>query len=356
MNRSIWIALGIFVVLSLYMLTGLIGCGRGPETTEEAVAEKRLMAVEVREMNSQVIPREVVLTGKTLPSRKVLLKSETAGRVVEVAEMRGRPVREGDLLARIELNDRQEQLEQVRASLEQARLEHESVLRLRDQGLGSASEVAAALSRLRGAEQLLRAIELDIRNTEIRVPFDGVLQDRMVEVGDYIAIGDPVGEVLDLEPLIIEGEATEFQIDLLEIGEVGHARLSDGTEVDGLIRYVAGQSDASTRTFSVELEIANEGGHIPAGMTARLAVETERVPAYRISPGLISISDEGSFGIKVVDEEDIVRFYEADIVKTEPDAIWLTGMPETIRLITVGQGFTQAGDRVEVSEESGQWQ
>lgn len=356
MNRSIWIALGIFVALSLYMLTGLIGCGRGPESTEEPAPGKRLMTVEVREMEAQVIPREVVLTGKTLPSRRVVLKSETAGRVVEVTESRGRPVREGDLLARIELNDRQEQLEQARASLEQARLEHESVLRLRDQGLGSASQVAAALSRLRGAEQRLRAIELDIRNTEIRVPFDGVLQDRMVEIGDYIAIGDPVGEVLDLEPLIIEGEATEFQIDLLEIGELGHARLSDGTEVDGLIRYVAGQSDASTRTFLVELEIANEGGHIPAGMTARLAVETERVPAYRISPGLISISDEGSFGVKVVDESDTVRFYEADIVKTEPDAIWLTGMPETIRLITVGQGFTQAGDRVEVSEESGQWQ
>ena len=356
MNRSIWIALGIFVALSLYMLTGLIGCSRGAEKGEEAVPEKRLMAVEVREMESQVIPREVVLTGKTLPSRKVLLKSETAGRVVEVAEMRGRPVREGELLARIELNDRQERLEQARAGLEQARLEHEAVLRLREKGLRSASQVAEALSRFRGAEQRLRAIELDIRNTEIRVPFDGVLQERMVEVGDYIALNDSVAEVIDLEPLIIEGEATEFQIDLLEIGEVGHARLSDGSEVKGHIRYVAGQSDASTRTFSVELEIPNEGGHIPAGMTARLAVETERVPAYRISPGLISISDEGSFGVKVVDEENIVRFYAADIVKTEPDALWLSGMPEMIRLITVGQGFTQAGDRVEVSEESGEWQ
>ncbi|MFO7725826.1 MAG: efflux RND transporter periplasmic adaptor subunit [Oceanipulchritudo sp.] len=356
MNRSVWIALGIFVALSLYMLSGLIGCSREPEAEKTPAPEKNLMTVEIREMEAQVIPREVVLTGKTLPSRSVLLKSETSGRVVEVTQTRGRPVREGDLLARIELNDREEQLEQARAGAEQARLEHESVLRLRDQGLRSASQVARALSRLRGAEQLLRAIELDIRNTEIRVPFDGILQDRMVEVGDYIAIGDPVAEVLDLEPLVIEGEATEFQIELLEIGELGHARLSDGTEVEGRIRYVAGQSDARTRTFSVELEIANDDGHIPAGMTARLAVETERVPAYRMSPALISISDAGSFGVKVVDEENTVRFYEADIVKTEPDAIWLTGMPETIRLITVGQGFTQEGDRVKVAEESGQWQ
>ena len=85
----------------------------------------------------------------------------------------------------------------------------------------------------------------------------------------------------------------------------------------------------------------------------RVEFETEIVQAYEISPGLISIADDGRFGVKTVDADNRVRFFEADIVSSDPDTLWLTGLPETIRLITVGQGFVQPGDIVEVVPETG---
>lgn len=356
MNRSVLIALGIFVVLCLYMLTGLVGCGGGSGEAAAEAPAPRLMTVQVREMSPEMIPREVVLTGKTEPSRTVTLKSETSGRVEMVADRRGQRVRAGDLIARIEMDDRRERLKQAAAAVEQARLEYRAAQRLREQGLRSESEVARALSALRGAEQRHRAIEIDIENTAIRAPFDGILQDRMVEEGDSLLVGDPVAEVIDLEPLVVSGEATEFQIEFLRPGEIGHARLSGGRHADGVIRYVASRSDPMARTFTVELEVPNKGGEIVAGLTARIAVETEQVPAYEISPALISVSDDGRFGIKFVDGENRVRFHEADIVRTDPDALWLTGLPDPLRLITIGQGFTQAGDPVNVEIAEDGWQ
>lgn len=356
MNRSVLIALGLFVAICLYMLTGLVGCGRsetGPSV--EAPVAKALMAVQVRELVGEEIPREVVLSARTEASRFVDLKAEIAGQVEFVADLRGRPVEAGQVIARIELEDREERRQQAAAALEQARLEHEATLRLQGQGLRAESQVAESLARLRGAEQLVRAIELNIDNTLLTAPFEGILQERMVEEGDYLGVGDPVARIIDLDPLVITGQATEFQIGFLKIGEHGRVNLASGPPQDGYLRYVAGEADAHSRTFRVELELANPGQGIPAGMTAEIAVETERVIAYRISPALISISDAGEFGIKIVDEEDIVRFIPADIVKTEPDALWLTGLPASIRLITVGQGFTQPGDRVRAELESGNW-
>lgn len=355
MNRSVLIASGIFVVLCLYMLTGLFGCG-SDDAADEAVApaEKR-MTVQVREMEAEIIPREVVLMGKTAPSRRVDLKAETSGKVVSVAELRGKPIKAGEFVAELELKNRQERLEEARASREQAGLEYEAAQKLLGQGLRSDSQVAQALSTLRGAEQRLRAIELEIRDTRIYAPFEGILQERMVEVGDYLGIGDPVARIIDMNPLVVEADATEFQIEYLKIGEEGHARLSEGRHLDGLLTYVAGESDPLSRTFPVELEIPNPDYRIPAGITAEIAIETERVPAYKISPGLISISDDGEFGIKIVDEDDVVRFYKADVVKSEPESLWLSGLPGSIRLITVGQGFTQEGDKVNVEMESSQW-
>ena len=73
------------------------------------------------------------------------------------------------------------------------------------------------------------------------------------------------------------------------------------------------------------------------------------VKAYRISPGMISIADDGRFGVKIVNEQNRVVFVEADIVSSSPEYLWLTGLPDAIHLITVGQGFVQAGEEVEVT-------
>ncbi len=358
MNRSVLIALGLLVGLTVYMLTGLVGCGGPAEAGDTPAAEqaKPLMTVQVREMTAEEISREVMLNGKTAPNRAVDIKAETAGKVVEVANRRGLPLADGDLIARIEMKDREQRLEQARAALEQASILYDAALRLQKQELNSPSQVAEALSRLRGAEQLVQSMELDIRNTNITAPFDGVLQERMVEVGDYLGIGDPVARVIDLDPVIISGEVTEFEIGYIKVGEPGHARLTDGRMVDGKIRYVAGEADRQAHTFTIELEVPNPDQSILAGVTARIAVETEQVLAYEISPALISIADDGRFGIKIVDENNIVRFVEADIVRSEPDILWLANLPPKIRLITTGQGFTQPGDEVEVEMEKETWQ
>jgi multidrug efflux system membrane fusion protein len=357
MNRSVLIAIGIFVAFCLYMLTGLFSCGRAAEPASQPAPNGHpVMTVKVRELVAEEVIREVVLSGKTQPSRGIDLRAETAGRVARVADLRGRRVQAGDLIAEIEMKDRADQLARAEAELEQARLEYEAALRLQEQGLRSAAETTAALARWRGTEQQLRAIGIDIRDTRLSAPFDGLLQERMVEVGDYLGIGDPVARIIDLDPLVVTGQATEFQIEHLRIGEHAVARLADGRQVEGHLRYVAGEADPHARTFTVELEVANPELRIPAGITAEIAVETDRVPAYRISPALISIADDGRFGIKIVDASNRVRFHEADVVKSAPDALWLGGLPDRIRLITVGQGFTQEGDPVETELETSQWE
>ena len=358
MNRSVLIALGICAALALYMLTGLASCSseQPAESSVPAERQRAVMTVQVRDMTAIEIPREVVVTGRSVPSRAVLLKAETAGRIQSVADLRGRSIREGELIAGMELRDRPERLDQAKAALEQAQFEYDAAHQLRTQGLLSPAQLAEALARLRGAQQLVTVMELDIEHTRISAPFDGILQERHVELGDYLGIGDPVARVIDLDPLVIEGQVTEFQVGYVKPGEIGHAHLSGGRMLDGTIRYVAGEADPQARTFLVELEVPNPDNVVPAGITAEIRIETERVLAHRISPGLISIDDDGRFGVKIVDAGNTVRFVEADIVRTEPDAIWLASLPEQIRLITVGQGFTQPGDTVEPVVETTIWQ
>jgi multidrug efflux system membrane fusion protein len=335
------------------MLTGLARCDR--ETAVEAVSGeatlKQTMLVQVRDVDPEAYYRKVRITAKTVPSRYVDLKAETGGTIASLAARRGTIVAAGDLIASIEVKDRQERLDQALASLERAKFEYDAALRLQERDLRSASQVAMALSSLRGAEQMVRAMELDLQHTRISAPFDGILQERHVEVGDYVGIGDPVARVIDIDPVVVLGEVTEEQIGSLRVGEHGVARLPDGRMIEGYIRYVASEAKPESRTFPVELEVENADGSIRAGVSADVEIETEQVLAVRINKDLLAVLDDGRVGIKVVDEENRVRFIEADKQELGPDNIWITGLTERIRLITRGQGYTRVGDIVSISLE-----
>ena len=86
-------------------------------------------------------------------------------------------------------------------------------------------------------------------------------------------------------------------------------------------------------------------------MSARLIVREPPVPAHRISAAALVLDDVGKVGVKAVDAGDTVRFHEARIVKAEAEALWLAGLPENLRIITSGQGFVQAGQKVQAQVE-----
>ena len=184
---------------------------------------------------------------------------------------------------------------------------------------------------------------LDIEYMVIRAPFDGALQDRHVEVGDFVKLGDPVAAIVDDRKLVVRASIAEYEAHFVKKGGPGSAKLATGEVVNGTIRYIAPVANEATRTFNVELEIDNtEGGYL-AGMTAELMIPAETIYAQKISPSLLTLDGEGNLGIKIVNESGVVEFHSADIAMSSSDGIWITGLPHSTRIITVGQGFVNEG-------------
>ncbi len=97
----------------------------------------------------------------------------------------------------------------------------------------------------------------------------------------------------------------------------------------------------------------NPEGELPSGVTSEIRIPIKAEKAHFLSPALLSLNDEGVFGVKLVNDDGIVEFHPARIVKSVAAGVWLSGLPDTVRLITVGQGFVRQGDRVKaVPEES----
>jgi membrane fusion protein, multidrug efflux system len=135
-------------------------------------------------------------------------------------------------------------------------------------------------------------------------------------------------------------------------GAVGNVRLLGGHEVEGTISYIGAVADDRTRTFPVEVEVPNSDRSMIENVTAEIRIPMPEVPAHKIEASLLSLSDDGTLGVKSVDADGLVDFHPVDILGDEDGGIWVGGLPETLTLITVGQEFVVAGQRVEAIDEA----
>ena len=257
------IALLFTLLLAGWLASGpiqrrLAAAPAAPIALAEPVA--RRMTVRVVESAAQPIAPEIVVNGHTAPVRAVELKAETSGRVIEVPVSEGSVVDGGTVLARLDLRDRESRVRQMAAALAQRELEYGAARKLGAKQFSSETRVAEALSQLEEARAELLEMRLDLAHTAIAAPFKGVVEQRMVEVGDFVEAGDPVAMVIEQDPFLVVGDAPEAMVARFEVGEPGVAQLADGRTAPGHIRFVATQADEATRTFRVELEVAQPRG------------------------------------------------------------------------------------------------
>ncbi len=319
-----------------------------PDDTAAAGANERAgVRVGVRQSSASVVSRVVAVSARTEPNRIVEIRGEAEGRVIAVNAERGAFVREGEAIARLDMRDREARLEQARAQLEQHRIQYEAALALRNQNLTSEVQIAEARARLIASEAMLKDIELEIERTVIRAPFDGVVQEREVEIGDLVRIGDTIAEFVDTDPIIIVGDVNELEIGDLNPGRSGKATLADGSLVEGVVRYVAPVANPGTRTFKVELAVPNANRSVRAGVTAELEMATEEVFGHLLSPALLTLDDEGTIGVKIVDESSRALFIPVEILRSDTQGVWVSGLPGTADIIAIGQGFVVDGQLVE---------
>jgi len=348
-QRPYLIAAFITVILVLWMASG-------PTSAEQKSAmraklpshdEKQVKAqVKVETLHGQNIHKTIELYGRTEPDRITTLKAEVRGKIVEVLAKRGSKVTKGQVIAKIAQNDLPAQLNRSQALLTQREVEYQGALKLNEQGYQGKVHLAQTYAAFEAVKAEIQKLELDIANTIIKAPFTGILNTRYVEVGDYVASGDDIAMIADLEPLIVRAHVTEQQINQLSVGQAAQVSLLNGQQAEGKLRYIASVGNDSTNTFKIEVAIDNNKAKFLAGLSSELTIELAQMSAIKISPALLALDERGNIGVKSV-KESIVHFTPINIIKSESDGIWLTGLGEQADVIVLGQGFVRAGDKVE---------
>lgn len=351
LHRSHYIAIGIAVAIGLWFLTGILS---GPDNNgsdltaaEAEAANSAATRVRVTESTAEMRQSFITIRGRTEAKRAVEVRAETQGTVIELPVEKGERVKEGDVLCRLKLDARDAQLAEARALVKQRRLEYDASRQLAEKGYRAPTVAAGSKAAYDAAQARLKQMEIEVSQTKILAPFDGVFDARPVDVGDYMRIGDVCGLVVELDPLLIAGQVSEDRVGALSIGAPGKARLVTGETVEGKIHFVAKTAEPATRTFRVELEVPNKDFSVRAGITAEIIVPGVEILAHRIPSGVIALNDSGVVGVRTVTEDGRVAFNEIRLIDDTPEGLWVAGLPQKVTLITVGQDYVTEGQKVE---------
>ena len=303
--------------------------------------------VRVVQSQAQLKTRYASVRGKTQNKRTVQVRTEVQGRVVNRAVERGQSVAANQLLCRLSVDDRQVALVESQQRVNQAKIDYDGAKQLRAKGYNSESAIAAAKANLATARAELKRRDLALRKTEIRAPFAGFVEDIHLEIGDYAQPGTACATLVDLNPMLLVGRVSERVVLNIEPGIGAIGELADRSLVRGPITFVGRQDDPTTRTYAIEVELNNESGKLRSGMTTQIRIPVDETFAHKISPALFSLDNEGGYGVRVVNSDDRVEFYSVTVVAEDEDGVWVSGLPNTSNIITVGQELVISGERVD---------
>lgn len=347
-NKSITISISIAVIISLWLISGIFSSNDDIEAPKSVVdnTQHSLVKVQVQSRTAEEHANVIRLYGQTQADRDVEIKAETSGRIKEILVEKGAFVKTGDVIARVTMDDRQRRLKSAQALVRQRQLEFEASRKLSKKSFRSQTKLAESEAFLHAARAELESIRLDISHTEIKAPFDGKLEGKNIEVGDYVTSGTLLARIVDLSPIVVTADISENDISKIHDGQPAHAILSNGRTLEGIVRFVAQTSSNTTRTFKIEIEAENPSNVIVAGLTAQVRLQVGSEQAFRLSPAVLTLSDAGVVGVKSVDAQDIVQFHPVTLLEDTPAGLWVSGLPQTTRLITRGQEYVSVGQKV----------
>lgn len=344
-SRSKWVAGILALVLIAWMGSGYI-LPAPPEEANTPVQPVKAIAVAVRDSRAQDVTQVFTAEGQAQPDRRTVLRAEIGGDVAVLSARRGQYLAQGDIIARLGTREQEADVARAQQELAAAQRDFDNAETLLERGVATTDRVSQARAALARAQSELAQAEEGVDAAVIRAPFDGRLDALDLEEGAYVPAGTEVGTMLDIDPLKIVIQVPQQALSRIREGSSATVTFITGQEIEGTVEYVSKDAVTETRTFRAEIAVPNPEGQIASGLSVTVSIPTGQMSAHFISPAILSLGTDGQLGVKTVQDDDTVAFHPVVVEQAQTDGVWVSGLPDQARIITIGQGFVSAGEPV----------
>jgi len=357
-------------------------------SVEDTKAKANLIKVVAIKSKAQEVDSAVILRGQTEAARQVQVRAETSGQVISEPLRKGSLINPNQVLCQLDPGTRstsladavarlaeakarvpetQARLEEAQSRLQEAQFNLNAAEKLAEGGYATETRVTSAQaatrsaeasiatakagfettrSRIQSAEAAVASAEKEIERLTLVAPFKGVLETDSAEIGSLLQPGSLCATIIQIDPIKVVGFVPESEVQRVQIGAKTATQLVSGQAVFGNVTFISRAADPLTRTFRVEIDVANPDRSIRDGQTAEIIIAAEGKQAHLLPQSALTLNDEGNLGLRLVGADNKAIFKEVDLLRDTVDGVWLAGLPEEVAVIVVGQEYVNDGVEV----------
>ena len=334
---------------------------------ENQVVEAKTRSVRVETIVSRDLPIVVNSVGRLNPNREVVLSAQVSGILIQYNADVGAKVVAGASLIRLDatdytlaLNEAEANLLAAQAKLAAVKSTFERTKRLLPDNVitqerydQTEAEYKFSIAQATQLKVMVEMAQRRQKKTTITAPFSGYVTKRLVEIGQNVAVGDPVMSVADMKTMRVKIYINELEYvhldkdDLVEVTVEAFSR----TSMVGHVDKIGIQADPRTNTFEIEILVDNSDFSLKAGLTARVAIQTEVIPGAVMIAQDTVIFRENRKEVFVVEAGNMAAAREVKMGRVDGSEVRiLDGLMPGDTLVVEGGQYLKPGDKVLVEQ------
>ncbi|MFN3998641.1 efflux RND transporter periplasmic adaptor subunit [Algoriphagus sp.] len=312
-----------------------------------AKANKKSILITTAAARKGEFTHYVEVTGSVLSKKNVSISAETAGRILEVPVMEGMRVSKGQILAKIDSESIDRNIEEMENSLQLATTIFQKQERLWNQKIGTEIQYLEAKNRKEGLEKNLASMKTQLNKAFVRAPFNGTIETVQVRMGEAVQPGVPMFEFVGESDMFILADVSESYVGVLTKGDsVTIDFPSIGKTLTTRVSAVGGVINPNNRTFKVEVLLPNMTD-IKPNMIAVLKIRDYQNPNSVLVPAHLILADNKGDYVFIVENQTAQKKYVKRGLTANNETEILEGL--TGSEIIVDKGFREVGDNFSVN-------
>jgi len=355
--RSLNRFLPLLILLILIFIA--VGLGARIKNEKNRLLEEKSNAVSQERPPVNVVVQELVpallrdrlnLPGMVEPWEDLNILAEVSGMVAEVLVEEGEHVNQGDLIVQLDASDYENTRNSIKASYNLALTNLKRLSGLHDQEIIAQSQYDSVKAEVESLEAELAIAELRLKRCYIRSSIAGVVNELPAKKGLYLAVGDPVATVLDIDQVKVSVGIPETDVDAvrkIDRFEVTIEALQN-KKITGKKNFLAVAPESQAQVYKLELTVKNQSGEILPGMFARVEIIKDEFPDALAIPLYAVISRDNKHFV-FLDEDSVAKLQEVKLGILDGWQVQITaGIAPGQRVVVVGQRSVDAGQKLNV--------
>lgn len=264
------------------------------ETTQNRVRTP----VVLKKIEKQPFDHYVSVNGSVEAVREAMISPETNGQIRKIYVEKGQTVRQGDLLARLNTAVIENNMEELKTSLQLAQTVYTRQKRLWEQEIGSEIQFLEARNHYESLQSRLKSLESQLEMAVMRAPFDGVVDEIFAKEGELAMPGTWVMQILNLRELYVNADISESLMPRIDPADKVILRFNTFPDYEEKVRVhrLGNVINPENRTFRLQLKIPNRTGQFKPNMVANVNIRTHHTESALVVPSILIKQDvQGHF-------------------------------------------------------------